>query len=273
MTQDRSYQYDFSASSTAMHNYEGRRRKAATMIAVLQNYFDCPLRGMRALDVGASTGIIDACLAYYFGSIIGIDIDTKAIDHANSSFEEKNLYFHEGDALCLQVPDESMDVVICSQVYEHVPNARRMMDEIFRVLRPGGVCYFAASNRLMWNEPHYNLPLLSVIPRPVAHWYIRLSGRATRYHELHFSYWGLKNLVKDFDIVDYTIEIISNPDKYRITYMLQPGSLKARLAQLIAKQAYWLVPGYIWLLRKPGIFVTQQSVAGDIWLAARARCT
>jgi len=226
---------------------------------------------MRVLDVGASTGIIDAHLSNYFGSITGIDIDTKAIDHAKRSFERNNLFFNDGDALNLQVHDESVDVVICSQVYEHVPNARKMMDEIFRVLRPGGACYFAASNRLMLNEPHYNLPLLSVVPRPIAHWYILLSGKAARYHELHFTYWGLKNLVKNFDVVDYTVEIISKPDKYGTTYMVKPNSIKAWMAQLIAKHAYWLLPGYIWLLRKPGIFVAQPSVAGDVWLAARDR--
>ena len=270
MTQERGYQHDFSASSSKMHDYEGRQKKAATMVAVLQDYFDCPLHDIRAFDVGASTGIIDAYLANYFGSMIGIDIDTQAVEHANSAFEQSNLFFHVGDALYLQIPDESVDVVICSQVYEHVPDAQLMMREIYRVLRPGGVCYFAASNRFMWNEPHYNLPLLSVIPRPMAHWYIRLAGKADHYHELHFSYWGLKQLVKDFDVVDYTLEMVSHPEKYGVAYMLQPGSLKVRLAQLISKYANWLTPGYIWLLRKPGVFVAQQSVAGDIWTAAPA---
>ncbi len=52
--------------------------------------------------------------------------------------------------------------------------------------------------------------------------------------------------------------------------MLRPGSLKVRLAQAMAKYAYWLVPGYIWLLRKPGVFVTQKGVAYDIWSSAPA---
>ena len=86
--------------------------------------------------------------------------------------------------------DESFDIVICSHVYEHVPDPERMFDQIHRVLKPGGVCYFSAGNRLMWNEPHYDLPLLSVLPRPLAHLYIRLAGKADRYHEKHLTYWG-----------------------------------------------------------------------------------
>jgi ubiquinone/menaquinone biosynthesis C-methylase UbiE len=265
MAQERGYQYDFAASSPELYDSEGRSRKAATMVAVLQDYFGGPLHDMRALDVGASTGIIDAHLAQYFGSMIGVDIDTKALEHARTSFERDNLFFHRGDALNLQVPDEAVDVVICSHVYEHVPDARRMMDEIFRVLRPGGICYFAASNRLMWNEPHYNLRLLSAIPRPIAHWYVRLAGKATHYHELHLSYWGLKSLVKGFELVDYTVKIIANPDQYDASYMLPPGSLKTRVARLMAKHVYWLVPGYIWLLRKPGVLTARQSAANDVW--------
>lgn len=235
------------------------------MVAVLSDYFGCSLDGMRALDVGASTGIIDAFLAHYLGSIVGIDIDEMAVEHAKETFVRSNLYFHIGDALNLQVPDEMVDIVICSQVYEHVQSAEKMMKEIFRVLRPGGVCYFAASNRLMWNEPHYNLPLLSVLPRRVAHWYIYLSGKAGHYHELHFSYWGLKHLVKDFEVFDYSSKVLRDSERYGVAYMIQPGSVKSFFARLIARFAYWLMPGYIWLLRKPGVFVQQQSVAADIW--------
>ncbi len=266
---EREYQYGFSDLSPAMHDIDGRRRKAATMVAVLRNYFDIPLQSLRALDVGGSTGIIDDYLANYFGSVIGIDIDVKAVEFAAQTFDRNNLFFHLGDAMCLDAPDEIIDVVICSQIYEHVPNSKKMVEEIFRVLRPGGVCYFAASNRLMWNEPHYNLPLLSVVPRNIAHWYVRMSGKADFYHELHFSYWGLKNLVKRFKIIDYTCELVEKPNQYATAYMVPPGTIKAKLARLIVNCAYWAVPGYIWLLRKPGTFVAQQSFAGDVWSAAQ----
>ena len=265
MAQNREYQYDFSEINPAMHNREGRKKKAITMVAVFHDFFDDPLQNLRAIDVGASTGIIDAHLAEYFGSMTGIDIDSKAVDLARKSFERSNLFFHEGDAMNLKLPDESVEVVVCSQVYEHVPDAEKMMQEIFRVLRPGGICYFAASNRIMWNEPHYNLPLLSVIPRPLAHLYVRLSGKADHYHELHFSYWRLTKLVRSFEIVDYTLEVVANPGKYGVSYMLPPGSIKALVAKLVTKYMYWFVPGYVWVLRKPGKLVVQENVSSDIW--------
>lgn len=229
------------------------------MVAVLDDYFDVPLSELDALDIGASTGIIDNYLADYFGSMLGIDIDKAAIESATRSFSKDNLIFRPGDALATDLPDDSVDVVICSQIYEHVPDAHAMASEIFRVLRPGGVCYFAAGNRLMWNEPHYNLPLLAAIPRPLAHWYIRMAGKATHYHELHFSYWGLRRLVQRFEIIDYTTPMISDPDKFGVGYMIPAGSRKQAIAKRVARFAYWLVPSYIWLLRKPGVFGAQQG--------------
>lgn len=264
MTEHREYQYNFSRLSPTMYDIAGRERKAVTMIAVLEDYFDVSLSQLHALDIGASTGIIDSYLADFFSSLVGIDIDSNAINSAKENFHKSNLCFRVGDAQHIDLPDESVDVVICSQVYEHVPDAAAMVDEIFRVLRPGGICYFAASNRIMWNEPHYNLPLLSAIPRSLAHWYIRLSGKAKHYHELHFSYWGLRKLVKRFELVDYTTKIIRNPSVYKVDYMLPPNSHKATIAQSVIKYAYWLVPGYIWLLRKPGKFTAQLGTSESI---------
>jgi hypothetical protein len=102
----------------------------------------------------------------------------------------------------------------------------------------------------MWNEPHYNLPLLSVLPRPLAHLYIRLAGKARYYHEKHLSYWGLKTLVKDFTCTDYTLRLVTEPGKYFTAYMVSPGSFKSRIAITILKLAYWACPGYIWILQK-----------------------
>lgn len=248
---NREYQYDFSGSSAGMYDQLGRERKAKTMLAVLNDFIQTPLENLHLLNVGGSTGIIDNYLADYFRYVNSIDIDEEAVVFAQATFSKHNLTSQIGDALNMAFPDDSFDVVICSQIYEHVPDPDKLVAEIFRVLKPGGVCYFAAGNRLMWNEPHYNLPLLSVIPRPLAHLYVKLAKKAEHYHELHYTYWGLKALVKAFIVHDYSHQMISDPDKYHINYMLAAGSKKALFARVIAEKFFWLTPGYIWLLQKP----------------------
>ncbi len=249
---ERGYQLDFSVHSPSAHDLSGRRKKASTMVAVLSEFYAGRLCELDVLDVGASTGIIDCFLADHFYSVTGIDIDKPAIDLAERRADGRtNLAFQLGDAMDLQFPDASFDVVICSHVYEHVPSAHKMMDEIYRVLKPGGVCYFSGSNRFRWMEPHYNLPLLSVIPRPLAHLYLKLLGRGDFYHELHFSYWGLKRLVRRFKLIDYSLPLISTPEKYGVSYMVVPGSWTHKIAVKVAKYLYCLLPGYIWVLQKP----------------------
>jgi ubiquinone/menaquinone biosynthesis C-methylase UbiE len=233
-----------------MYDTLQRERKAQTMIAVLRDYFGSDLTSLKALDVGASTGIIDNYLADHLGHIIGIDIDAAAIDFAVNSYSKPNLLCVVADGTKLSFQSASFDVVICAHIYEHVPDARQLLVEIHRVLKPDGVCYFTAGNRLNIREPHYNLPFLSVIPRPLAHIYMRLAGKGAYYYEKHSSCWGLKRLVKGFEIIDYTGRIIEDPERFHTAYMMSPESSKAKIASLVVSYAYWLMPGYIWLLKK-----------------------
>ena len=247
----REYQYKFSNKGTAMFDRTGRQRKAKTMVSVLSEHLEVPLNNLSVLNVGGSAGIIDEYLSCYFNHVTGIDIDEKAIRYAKENFQKDNLVFEIGDAMQMNYDDNSFDIVICSQVYEHVPDAKILMEEIFRVLKPKGIVYFAAGNRLMFNEPHYNLPLLSIIPRPLSHLYVKLSGKGEFYYEKHFTYWGLRKLVDHFTLTDFTPLLVSDPKKYNTDYMVKPGTVKQKISIFLSKFMIWLVPGYIWVLEKP----------------------
>jgi len=250
---ERGYQYHFSElHQDAMYNKGIREKKAITMIKVLGEFFSVEkLPELTVLDVGSSTGIIDHYLSLHFKHVDGIDIDEQAIEYASKTLTSEHLTFKVGDAMNITFPDNSFDIVICAQIYEHVPDAQKMIKEIYRVLKPQGVCYFAAGNRFNIQEPHYNLPFLSVIPKPFAHLYLRLMKRGNFYYEQHLSYWGLKKLVESFQMIDFTSKMLHNPENYKIEYMLKPNSLKHKIAKFIVNNTYWFCPGYIWLLQKP----------------------
>jgi 2-polyprenyl-3-methyl-5-hydroxy-6-metoxy-1,4-benzoquinol methylase len=248
---DYKYQHDFSAAHhEAMHDALGREQKANKMIAVLDDYFSGKLDTLTLLDVGCSTGIIANILSTRFKKVVGTDIDARAIKYATEHFSSQKLEFRIQDSMDIAYPDNSFDVIICAQVYEHVPDSRKLLSEIHRVLKPGGVCYFAAGNRLKFMEEHYKLPLLSIIPKPLAHLYLRILRRGDFYYENHLTLWGLRALVSQFAVIDYTRKIVSNPQKYHATEMIQQGSITQKLAIWVLKMAYWLFPTYIWLLKK-----------------------
>jgi len=126
-----------------------REQKARRAIKTLEAFFGKgKLKNLTALNIVSSTGIIDNVLAEKFGEMIGIDIDKKAVEFSQKAFKKKNLKFKVGDAMKLDFKDGTLDVVFCMQVYEHVPDDQKLFKEIYRVLRQGGVCYFAAGNRL-----------------------------------------------------------------------------------------------------------------------------
>jgi len=261
------YQHDYSKiRPESVFDGPSRLRKAGTILAVLQDHFLSGCRHLKLLDVGCSTGIIANFLAGYFHEVVGIDIDANAIWFARSTFRRPNLEFKLQDGLSLDFKEDALDLVVCAHVYEHVPDPDRLLSEIHRVLRPGGICYFAAGNRLAVREPHYGLPFLSYLPQEAANAYLRWSRRGSVYYEKHRTVWGLKRLVRRFTVVDYTHRLIQTPALFGFDYLLKAGTRRHRLAKFAVRHFYWLCPTYVWLLQKdaPPGRIPSRSTADSI---------
>lgn len=244
------YQERFSETHPAkMCDAESRTLKAAKVIAVLEAELG-DLKDLSLVDLGCSTGIMTGIYGAHFSQVVGVDIDVPGIEYAIAHNVAPNVSYRLGDAMNTGLPDASMDVATCTHVYEHVPDPVRMMDEIDRVLRPGGVCLFIAGNRLIWMEADNHLPLLSVVPKAVGHRYVRLMGKGDRYHETTKTVWGLRKLTSRFDVHDYTVRVVQDPERFHATDLVRPGTFKQKVAILTLRAAYWLAPTYIWVLKK-----------------------
>lgn len=208
------YQPNYASIRPQMYEKISREKKAKHIVLTLADYLGKNnLKTKTVLDIGASTGIIDNYLSKYFKKVTGTDIDKVAISFAKKNFKKKNLVFKVEDAMKLSFKENSFDVVICTHVYEHVPNSQKLFNEINRVLKPGGICYLAAINALWPIEPHYNLLFLSYFPKNIANLYIRLKGKK-EYYETPVTYWKLMDLTKDFTKIDYTKIILQSPKKF-----------------------------------------------------------
>ena len=254
MTSDnQKYQYGYSEMHPSeMYDVTMREQKAKKMLSVLDEHYSEKLETLSLLDIGCSTGIISNELSKRFGKVIGIDVDEEAVIHAKKYYQTDNLHFSVEDGINLRFPDNFFDVVICAHVYEHVPDSHKLISEIHRVLKPEGTCYFAAGNRITLIEPHYALPLLSIIPKPLANLYLRAFKKGDFYYENLLTVWRLRSLVSQFEVIDYSSKIIQDPEKYCATEIVRPGSLKQKIALWVLERAYWLFPTYVWLLRKKG---------------------
>ena len=245
------YQEDYAEGRAQMYDTRSRVLKATRIVKLLKDYYvDKDLRKLVCLDIGSSTGIIDNFLAQHFKEVIGIDIDKKAVKSAQKHFRRNNLKFKIGDAMKPEFKKNSFDVVVCLHIYEHVPDDKKLFKEIFRVLKPGGVCFFAAGNRLWPWEYHYNLPFLSLLPKHLAHYYVKLFGKGDEYYESLRTYWSLKKLTKNFEIIDYTPKILKSPKKFGFDNIFAPGSVVSLLAKIAAPLSSYFAPTFFWLLIK-----------------------
>ncbi|MBI5571802.1 MAG: methyltransferase domain-containing protein [Desulfomonile tiedjei] len=247
------YQYGYSEHfSEYQYDEERQAQKARKALSVLEDFCGGPgsLEALTLLDLGCSAGLMTRLYSRQFQRTVGVDIDAPAVRHAAANFSTDKLQFLVRDAMDTGLPAESFDVVTCTHIYEHVPDFKKLMAEIGRVLKKGGICYFAAQNRLSLIEPHYGLPLLSVVPKPIAHIYFRLFGKGDHYYETMLTLGKLRELAAGFECHDYTLKIMSEPVKYHATELLTPGSLKQGLALAVARLAYFLCPTYVWILRK-----------------------
>lgn len=222
-----------------------RQIKARKIQKVLEEEGVFPDHAITLLDVGCSRGLILKNLMWGTRFCVGIDMDQHV-----SALEGENVAFVRGNAEELPFASSCFDVVICNQVYEHTENPECLMKEIWRIMKPRGTCYFAGPNKYSIIEPHYGLPFLSWFPKSVADLCVRLTGRGRSYPERPYSYSGLLSLLGDFDIRDYTGPVVIDPLRFHASDELRPGSLKWRIANMVFRLCPFLMPGYIFVLRK-----------------------
>lgn len=67
--------------------------------------------------------------------------DANPKRYITTDYEDEFEADEKYDIQDIDVADNSFDIVICYHVLEHIPNDRKAMKELYRVLRPNGVCY------------------------------------------------------------------------------------------------------------------------------------
>ena len=94
--------------------------------------------GRDVLDAGCGVGYGTAFLAETARHVVGVDRSTEAIAYARARYARPNVEFAVGDLLELDAPDDTFDVVCCFETIEHLTDQDRFLEEMRRVLRPGG---------------------------------------------------------------------------------------------------------------------------------------
>ncbi len=166
---------------------------------------------LRTLDIGAQNGPY----ASHFPRRVALDIQRGIGVQVI------------GDAQALGIRDASFDVVLCTEVLEHLPEPQRAIDEMYRVLVPGG--QLLLTTRFLF--PIHDAP----------HDYFR------------FTKYGLRHLLRRFDITELQEETDAVGT---LAVLLQRLGMQAETLHRTPFRALWLL--WAQMVRPFSFLITQE---------------
>ncbi|WP_344129217.1 class I SAM-dependent methyltransferase [Saccharopolyspora halophila] len=170
--------------------------------------------GQRVLDLGCGAGR-HAFELYRLGAdVTAFDHDVEELDNVAAMFAAMKTEDEVpanaqaqtvvGDALALPFPDEHFDVVIASEIMEHIPEDEKAMAELVRVVKPGGRVVVTVPRdwpeRICWalSDEYHQVEGGHVRIYSAAELIGKLSDAGLRFafqhhaHALHSPYWWIK---------------------------------------------------------------------------------
>ena len=164
------------------------------------------------LDVGCGEGrhIFGIMQEHPEMKCIGLDMDNDSLHKAEEGYEyfksisNVGAEFLKGSAYSLPFLDNSLDLIVCSEVLEHLHQYNDAVKEIHRVLKPGGKFYASVPaswpEKICWalskdyqNQPGGHLRIFSQSGLVSE---IKDSGfkflSSDKFHSIHAPYWWLR---------------------------------------------------------------------------------
>jgi 2-polyprenyl-3-methyl-5-hydroxy-6-metoxy-1,4-benzoquinol methylase len=221
------------------------------------------------LDMGCNDGAITGgYLERGARDAIGVDIDEAAIEFAQKHRSSNRLTFIHSTTSTLPIADSSVDSIICYDVFEHVSSPVTMLEECYRVLRPGGRMLIGT-----WGWHHPFAPhLWSTMPVPWAHVFFSEKTLLRTCRRVYNSSWYIPNM-HDLDETGRKIEgkfcqdsideeylnkflikdFVKVFEGSKFTFQVHPqpfGSKYARWTRFFLKTPYVseFVTSYIWVV-------------------------
>jgi SAM-dependent methyltransferase len=178
-------------------------RKFERIVEELSDAFPCE----RFLDAGCGDGRYLAALAWLPqrpAQVVGTDIAQRILETARRAAQQAGIDAElvRANLEELPFPDESFDVVLCTQVLEHLLDPGTGLRELARVARTGATLVLSTDNRRALASKVLNAPRKAVVSA------LRLSGRRRQVEFPHASFGvqEFSNLVREAGLSPERVE-------------------------------------------------------------------
>ncbi|HSW37367.1 MAG TPA: class I SAM-dependent methyltransferase [Candidatus Saccharimonadales bacterium] len=125
------------------------------------------------LDIASGSGYGTKLMAKSAKKVYGVDVSKGAVDYAKAKFSAANIEYLVGDGEKIPLGDHIIDVVVCCETIEHIKDYKQFLNEVKRVLKPGGTLLLSTPNDIEYIEGNH-------------------------FHLHEFTYQELKDLVKKY---------------------------------------------------------------------------
>jgi ubiquinone/menaquinone biosynthesis C-methylase UbiE len=137
----------------AMARWYARNRGSAGQLSAVPKQADALTAalpaGARILEVAPGPGYFAVEMARRGFEVTGLDISHSFVEIATRYAREQGVpvEFRQGDAAALPFPDGTFDLIVCQAAFKNFQEPVRALNEMHRVLRPGGVAVIQDMSR------------------------------------------------------------------------------------------------------------------------------
>jgi 2-polyprenyl-3-methyl-5-hydroxy-6-metoxy-1,4-benzoquinol methylase len=179
-----------------------------------------PLKGSQILDVGCGSG-------KFVKYLRGKGLEAFGLEPSKALFNTflKNSYFFNTTAsgFLVQFPSDKFDIIVVSDVLEHIEEPQPFIKDIYSLMSPGAVLFIstpntsslfakvAGKNWHYYNKYHLSLFSKSILAKTLARFDLIevASGTVTRYHTIYYVIKYLFNFIlhKEYSVPKFLARI------------------------------------------------------------------
>lgn len=186
------------------------------------------------LDLGCGLGDSTAILGNYYNKVIGTDLSISALQYAVKYHKSSKVAFLAANACEQPFKSNTFDFVLLSEVIEHIlpEESQGTINEIFRILKPGGKVLITMPNKMELRRLLLNFPIL-------------MSSKVLGINPFQLKAKLLRKYVWIFGLRCHTLQSIESSGFTEHINVLSPRALKTQIERggiIIAADVQTLKP-------------------------------